>query len=299
MTAPADDKVAGAYLVGAMWWYAAHVLRPAQALKRAGLAITQPVVGKVPQDMPTPGLGPYFSRQAKSPVLLSGATRHGHLVEEFDRMSEVYAEFVQPFSRPIFDEALAVMRAYLPSDARVLDAGCGPGRELLRVARLVPQGEVVGIDLAAGMVKAAHRAARASGMNNCAFFQADVGELPQAFTGRFDLVYNCLAHHHYPEPAAAAASVFRCLRPGGVYCVVDPGPAWYNALSAPIAGWADPGWIGFHTPEQFRSLFQGAGFSRTSWFELLPGFGLAVGQKPLTDPESAKPKKATAGGRRG
>jgi SAM-dependent methyltransferase len=291
MTAHTEDRLAGAYLVSAMWWYAANVLQPAQTLKRLGLPVSKPVVGDIPQDVPKAGLGPYFSIENKSPVLLRGATPHDHLVEEFDRMSEVYAEFVHPFSRPIFDEALSLMGDFLSGDARVLDAGCGPGRELLRVARLVPRGEVVGVDLAAGMVKSAHRAARASGISNCAFFQADVGELPQVFTGRFDLVYNCLAHHHYPEPAAAAASVFRCLRPGGIYCVVDPGPAWYNTLSAPIAKWADPGWIGFHTPEGFRKLFQEAGFSRTSWFDLLPGFGLAVAQKSLTSPARPKMKR--------
>ena len=55
-------------------------------------------------------------------------------------MAEAYAGFVQPFSRPIFDEALEVLRRYIGPDARVLDAGCGPGRELQRVARLVPAG---------------------------------------------------------------------------------------------------------------------------------------------------------------
>jgi hypothetical protein len=63
--------------------------------------------------------------------------------------------------------------------------------------------------------------------------------------------------------------------------VIDPGPAWYSAISAPIAKWADPGWIGFHTPEEFRKLFRDAGFARTGWFELLPGFGVAIGQKAL------------------
>ena len=212
-------------------------------------------------------------------MLLDGPADHEHLVEEFDRTAEAYAGFVQPFSRPIFDEALEVIGRYIGPDARVLDAGCGPGRELERVARLVPQGEVVGVDLAAGMVRSAHRAARAKVLDHCAFFQADVGRLPRAFTGAFDLIYNCLAHHHYPEPAAAAASVLRCLRPGGVYCVVDPGPAWFNRMSAPFAARTDPGWIGFHTPEEFRALFERAGFARTAWIELLPGFGLAVGQK--------------------
>lgn len=274
----AGDGAPQGVLVGAMWSYAANVLRPAQELKRRG-ALVEPTLGEEPADLPRRGLGPWFSTRHERPVLLGRATEHDHLVDEFDRMADVYAAFVRPFSGPIFDEALAVIARWLPSDARVLDAGCGSGTELERVARQVPGGEVVGVDLAAGMVNAAWRNARAHGLDNTAFFQADVGELPRAFTGKFDLVYNCLAHHHYPEPAKAAAEVLRCLRTGGVYCIVDPGPEWYTRISAPIAKWADPGWVGFHTPDEFRALLGAAGFVRTAWIGLLPGFGVAVGQK--------------------
>ena len=273
------EAVGGALLAGAMWTYAASVLYPTQALKRAGVPVSRTVVGDEPTGLPRRGLGPRFSLRHDRPVLLARATDHDHLVEDFDRMAEAYAGFVQPFSRPIFDEALEVLRRYIGPDARVMDAGCGPGRELQRVARLVPEGEVVGVDLAAGMVRSAHRAARAKGLDHCAFYQADVGRLPRAFTGGFDLIYNCLAHHHYPEADAAAGAVLRCLRRGGVYCVVDPGPAWFNRLSASFAARTDPGWIGFHTPEEFRGLFGRAGFARTAWIDLLPGFGVAVGQK--------------------
>jgi ubiquinone/menaquinone biosynthesis C-methylase UbiE len=276
----AAELTSRAALLAAMWSYAATVLYPAQALRRAWPGSAPEPIGELPSDLPRPGLGPHFSRIHMAPVLLASATEHDHLVQEFDRMAEVYDAYVQPFSRPIFEEALSCMRMHcLTSSARVLDAGCGPGRELRQMARLVPRGEVVGIDLAAGMVQSAYRATRAQGLDNTAFFQADVGDLPRVFDGQFDLVYNSLAHHHYPEPAAAARAVLRCLRPGGVYCVVDPGPAWYVALSAPIARWADPGWVGFHTPEQFRELLQTAGFARTAWVDLLPGFGVAIAQK--------------------
>lgn len=291
--APKTDEsgLAGAQLVAAMWWYAAGVLYPAQALKRAGFPVSNGLTGEPPQDTPQPGAGPFFSRGNPNPVLLSKPAAHGHLVEEFDRIAEVYAEFVEPFSRPIFDEALALISTHLSPDARVLDAGCGPGRELLRVARLVPRGEVVGVDLAAAMVNSAHRAAHAAGLDNTAFFQADVAELPQAFEEKFDLCYSCLAHHHYPQPAAAAAAIVRCLRPGGLYCVVDPGPAWYNALSDPVARRGDPGFVGFHTPEGFRELLRRGGFVRTCWFDLLPGFGLAIGQK-AADTSAKQPSAA-------
>jgi SAM-dependent methyltransferase len=142
----------------------------------------------------------------------------------------------------------------------------------------------VGIDLAAGMVNAAHKAARAKGFDNTAFFQSDVGELPEEFTGAFDLVYSSLAHHHYPDPGRATREVFRALRPGGYYAVIDAGPEWFVKRSSPLAHWADPGWIGFQTPEQFMALFGAAGFENVGWIDLLPGFGIACAQKPLQVP---------------
>jgi len=265
-------------LVAAMWSYASSVLYPAQALRRAGL-LPRHQTGELPASIARPGLGPRFSLRYDRPVLLPQATEHDHLVEEFDRMAEVYDAFVRPFSTPIFDEALTELREWLRPDARALDAGCGAGRELQRMARLLPQGEVVGVDLSAGMVQAAWRNAVAHGLDRCAFVQLDVGDLPEEFNDAFDLAYNCLAHHHYPDPAAATREIHRALRPGGIYAVVDPGPAWFNAMSAPLAKWADPGWIRFHTPEEFRQLFLDAGFATAGSVELLPGFNLNVAQK--------------------
>jgi SAM-dependent methyltransferase len=274
-------QLAEAQLVGALWWYAASVLYPTRALRWGGIRVVGPPVGEEPTGLPRPGLGAHFSKGRPEPFLLKEPSENRHLVEEFDELAGFYEVLVRPFSTPIFDEALAVIRRYVAPDSRVLDAGCGPGRELRRVAALVPQGEAVGIDLAAGMVRVAHASTLAHGLDNCAFFQADVGSLPPAFRGKFDLVYSSLAHHHYPDPHAAAEGVRRCLRPGGLYCVIDPGPAWFNALSAPLGWLADPGWIGWKRPEEFRALLAGAGFERTCWIPLLPGFGLAIGQKRL------------------
>jgi ubiquinone/menaquinone biosynthesis C-methylase UbiE len=279
-----SKQVAEACLVGALWWYSASVLYPAKLLRRRGVRLVGEPVGDEPVGLPRPGLGRRFSRNGRRPALLEEPSVHRHLVEEFDDLAEFYEVLVRPFSTPIFDEALAVIRRYLAPDSRVMDAGCGPGRELRRVAALVPRGEAVGIDLAAGMVEVGHAAARARRLENCVFVQADVGSLPHRFDGSFDLVYSCLAHHHFPEPPAAAASVLRCLRPGGVYCVIDPGPPWFNALSAPLGRLADPGWIGWKTPQEFRGLLEAAGFARTCWIPLLPGFGIAVGQKRETAP---------------
>jgi ubiquinone/menaquinone biosynthesis C-methylase UbiE len=174
------------------------------------------------------------------------------------------------------------MYPYISPDSRVLDIGCGPGQEMERMSNLVPKGEVVGIDLSSNMVKIAHKSISSKSITNCAFFQADVDNLPRIFNNKFDVAYSCLAHHHYPTPLKATKSILRCLRPGGIYFVIDPGTEWYNEISAPIAKWADPGWIGFHTPQQFCNLFKNAGFALAGWFEILTGFGVAMGQKSLS-----------------
>jgi len=277
-------QVAEAYLVGALWWYSASVLYPARLLRWGGVRVVGGPVGEEPVGLPRTGLGRRFSRGCPEPVLLDEPSEHGHLVEEFDELAEFYELLVRPFSTPIFDEALQVIRLYLAPSSRVLDVGCGPGRELRRIAALLPQGEIVGVDLASGMVDAAHAAARERELRNCAFYQADVCNLPSRFDRAFDLVYSSLAHHHYPDPAAAASGILRCLRPGGVYCVIDPGPAWFNALSAPLGRIADPGWIGWKTPREFRALFDEAGFASSCWIPLLPGFGIAIAQKHVDSP---------------
>ena len=279
MTAP-GGMLAEGVLVQAMHLYAALVFRPFQAGKAAGL-VERATLGDPPHPDDRPGLGAHFSEIHPAPVLLDHATEHDPLVAEFDRMGEIYDAYVRPFSGPLMDEAVAELERYVRPDFRILDAGCGAGRELCRMSRLVPRGEVVGIDLAAGMVNAAHRAARAKGFDNTAFFQSDVGDLPDELTGAFDLVYSSLAHHHYPDPAAATAEIFRALRPGGYYTVIDAGPEWFVRSSSELALWSDPGWIGFHTPEQFMALFQAAGFVSAGWIDLLPGFGIACARKPL------------------
>ncbi len=273
-----EREAAAAALVGNMWNYALTVLYPSQALKELGLyAPTR--IGVSPPRPHATGLGPHFSTLHPFPVLLEHRTEGYHLVEEFDRIADEYERFTKPFSGPVFKEGLKIIGDYVMPNWRLIDTSCGAGTEAMTLATMVPDGEVVAADLAAKMVETTFERARREGIANMAFFQADVAALPGQFSEQFDATFCSLAFHHYPQPQRSVEEMYRVLRPGGYAFVIDPGPEWYKRISEWLAAWADPGWIGFHSGEEFQVRFVNAGFSHYYWEELLPGLGLVVAMK--------------------
>lgn len=273
-----EKAAASATLIGNMWNYAASVFYPTLVMKELGLYRGERI-GVRPPPPQIAGLGHHYCRQAPFPVLLETLPQDYNLVEEFDRISSEYERFTKPYSAPIFEETVKVMRSYLTPSSRVLDTSCGAGTEATAIATLLPEGEVVAADLSAEMVQTTFEHARRSGIGNMAFFQADVAHLPDHFSGMFDATFCSLAFHHYPRPASAINEMYRVLRPGGYAFIADPGPNWYKRASEWLAAWADPGWIGFHNGDEFRARFQSAGFSHYYWEEMLPGIGLVVAMK--------------------
>src|SRR5579859_2349667 len=108
-------------------------------------------------------------------------------------------------------------RLNLPSDARILDAGCGSGRTL---EDLVDYGTVSGIELDPDAAKLA--AGRGRG-------EVKVGRLEELpwEDGTFDLVTCLDVIEHTPDDRAALAELRRVTRPGGWLLVTVPS---YQAL---------------------------------------------------------------------
>ncbi len=274
---PETDLPAAIY-ISQLWWYSLAVLYPAQMLKRMAI-FAKTSVGKYPPAAPTHGEGRLYCREYREPVYLDRDSAYRDSVSEFDRGAKLYETVVMPFTRPVHEEAFKIMRRLLPPAARILDLSCGPGAELFHLAQGVPDGEVVGVDLSSAMVTAAFAGAQQRGLRNTAFFQADVTDLPHHFAERFDAVHCSFAFHHYHDPNAALREMHRALNSSGKAFVIDGGTRWLNLISAPFAKWGDPGWVAYHTGDEFQALFLGAGFSEFYWEELLPGIGICVGSK--------------------
>lgn len=104
---------------------------------------------------------------------------------------------------------------------RILDLGCGTGKDTIAMARQMGgSGEVVGVDLRETMVAEARRCAEGMGLP-VRFEVANAVSLPfpdSSFDGcRADQVFQ-----HLSDPEAALAEMVRVVRPGSPIVVTDP-----------------------------------------------------------------------------
>lgn len=111
---------------------------------------------------------------------------------------------------------------------RVLDLGCGSGRDVYALAQLVgPSGEVVGVDMTDEQlaVARAHQSyhAEAFGYSNVRFLHGYIEQLDDLGleAGTFDvIVSNCVVNLS-PDKAAVLAGVQKLLKPGGEFYFSD------------------------------------------------------------------------------
>jgi len=103
----------------------------------------------------------------------------------------------------------------------VLDAGCGPGRLTIPLAREVgPSGRVVAYDIQPGMVERARVRVEAAGCTNVEFVVAALGDGSLA-ADQFDRCVLATVLGEIPDRAAALAELHAALKPGGILAIVE------------------------------------------------------------------------------
>lgn len=137
-----------------------------------------------------------------------------------------YAEAVlTSHSMRTIDNSFAYGRHLLRPGLRVLDLGCGPGTISTDIAAQVAPGQVIGVDVDAGVLERAR--ANAGGIDNLWFLQANAYQLGFP-DDTFDLAHAHQVLQHLADPVAALRELARVTRPGGTIAVRD---ADYAALS--------------------------------------------------------------------
>lgn len=103
----------------------------------------------------------------------------------------------------------------------VLDAGCGPGRVTLPLAKAVgAEGKVIAVDLQQGMLDVVQRKAQQEGLAMIEFVQLPLGEgkLPAY---QADRAVMAAVLGEIPQQAAALQELFAALKPGGILAIAE------------------------------------------------------------------------------
>ena len=125
--------------------------------------------------------------------------------------------------------------ASLEGGIDVLDAGCGKGLALIKMAERYPRSRFTGYDLCDDAIAEASHAAAARCLGNVRFVVKDMTDFEEP--ERYDFITSFDAVHDQKHPAELIARIQRALKPSGIYLMQDIGGSakLENNLDFPMA----------------------------------------------------------------
>jgi len=160
-------------------------------------------------------------------VLPTGGEKHEWVdlaprlvAQRYDRLSRLIPLFDYLFFQPPGFRSKAADRLQLRPGHRVLEIGCGTGRNLAFLSRAVgPHGRVYGVDLSPGMLAKARELCARNDWRNVELSESDAAQYraPVPLDGvMFGLSYNTMPHH-----LTVLREAWDQLRPGGRLVIMD------------------------------------------------------------------------------
>jgi ubiquinone/menaquinone biosynthesis C-methylase UbiE len=108
------------------------------------------------------------------------------------------------------------IKRYAPRGT-LLDIGCGPGYLAAEIVRNYPELKVMGLDISQDMLDLAAKNLPA---NKIRLIRGDAAALPLD-EASIDFVVSSVSLHHWDNPEAAFREIYRVLRPGGRFLIMD------------------------------------------------------------------------------
>ena len=161
----------------------------------------------------------------------------------------------------------------------ILDVGCGGGRTVNRLAKLAPDGKVIGLDFSESSVKIStkinHDLIEASRVE---IRQGSVSALPFQ-DDTFDLVTAVETYYFWPDLNADFQEVRRVLKPGGSLIIVVEAYKGSKFKERNLR-WVKAGDMAYHSLQELKDLLITAGFTDVEMFEEYEkGWACGTGQK--------------------
>jgi SAM-dependent methyltransferase len=179
--------------------------------------------------------------------------------------AEAWAQVSDALDLQLSPLGLRAIEALAPNLGDVIaDVGCGAGQTVLQLAaRVGPEGRVIGVDIAAALLKIAQ--ARAADLGQVRFIEADAQTLDLADRS-LDGVYSRFGVMAFADPRAAFANFHRMLKPSGRIALVCWRALQDNELdllplrAAGLEDRVDRTPFSLADPAHLRGVLEGAGF---------------------------------------
>jgi ubiquinone/menaquinone biosynthesis C-methylase UbiE len=143
----------------------------------------------------------------------------------------------------------------LAEDEQVVDLGAGTGYLSLQIAREIPRGHVVAVDLSEDMLARLRDRARVAGLSDRVQTVCAEAAFTSLADESADRVVSSSLLHEVPDPGAVLAEAARLLRPGGRLVLKDFGPGlWWTVFRYSHPGGAR----GPLSPQQLRDALADA-----------------------------------------
>jgi ubiquinone/menaquinone biosynthesis C-methylase UbiE len=150
-------------------------------------------------------------------------TGGGLAYSEYPRFHKLMAEQSgETFDAALVDVILPMAEGLpdkLRAGAELADIGCGSGHAINVMAQAFPASRFTGIDFSDEGLAAARAEASQWGLTNATFVAKDVAALDIA--AAYDVITAFDAIHDQAHPAQVLANIYRALRPGGVFLMID------------------------------------------------------------------------------
>lgn len=185
-----------------------------------------------------------------------------NMVRSYVHYSDLQRRWAWSFLAPYLKE--------VQEDARVLDIGCGDGKITADIAKFIPKGSILGIDLSNSMLEWARKQYHSLEYPNLLFKEGSFIET--GVSDQFDLIVSFCALQHCTDQKGALCEISRILKPKGKVLILVPAmnnKAWGQARAkvqnAPK--WA-PYWQRY-TPRKFLSVSQYEDLLKETGFQIM------------------------------
>ena len=138
------------------------------------------------------------------------------------------------------ENSAAFLLGELRDGQSLLDVGCGPGTISADFARRLPNGHVLAIDNADGIISEARQDPDFADLDNLTFEVRDI-YATGLDSGCFDVVFAHQVLQHVTDPVGALREMYRVVKPGGVVAVRDTdfGAFTWYPLDARLTRWLE------------------------------------------------------------